>query len=148
VQNYGLWSSALAPAGWHGTHLGFEYFVGPDGDLLTADGQQLESIVAQDLRALGVDDSSIEHITIVRSPFAYPICDPARDAGVARVRDFLRRDYPSLHPIGRNGMQRYDNQDHAMLSAMRSVARYFGADVDPWRGNTDRGHHEVGLLRK
>ncbi len=148
VQNYGLWSSALAPAGWQGTHLGLEYFVGPDGDLMAADDEHFEGIVAQDLRALGIDDSAMEHIMFVRSPFAYPIRDPAGNAGVARIRDFLRREYPSLHPIGRNGMHRYDNQDHAMLSAMRSVARYFGSDVDPWQVNTDRAYHEVGLLKK
>jgi protoporphyrinogen oxidase len=148
IQNYGLWSSGLTPEHWGGTHLGFEYFVGPDGDLLTADDGRLQSIVEEDLVALGVDDSEVEHTMIVRSQFAYPICDPARDRSVARIRNFLRRDYPSLHPIGRNGMHRYDNQDHAMLSAMLSVARYFGEDVDPWRVNTDRRYHEAGLLKR
>ena len=64
-----------------------------------------------------------------------------------RIRSFLHRHYPSLHPIGRNGMHRYDNQDHAMLSAMQSVARYFGENVDLWQVNTDRRHHELGLLK-
>lgn len=108
----------------------------------------MRNIVEEDLRALGVDDSEVEHVLVVRSRFAYPICDPVRDRSVARIRDFLRREYPSLHPIGRNGMHRYDNQDHAMLSAMHSVDRYFGVDVDPWQVNTDRGYHETGLLKK
>lgn len=148
IQNYGLWSSGLAPEHWDGTYLGFEYFVGPDGDLLTADDDRLRDIVGEDLRALGVDDSAIEQVMIVRSPFAYPVYDPARDRSVGVIRDFLRRNYPSLHPIGRNGMHRYDNQDHAMLSAMHSVDRYFGGDVDPWQVNTDRRYHEAGLLEK
>ncbi len=84
---------------------------------------------------------------IVRSQFAYPINDPAREQSVATIRDFLRRIHPSLHPIGRNGMHHYDNQDHAMLSAMRSVDRYFGENVDPWQVNTDRGYHESGLKK-
>ena len=148
LQNYGLWSRGLAPDHWDGTYLGFEYFVGPDGDLLTADDERMRNIVEEDLRALGVDDSEVEHVMVVRSRFAYPICDPVRDRSVARIRDFLRREYPSLHPIGRNGMHRYDNQDHAMLSAMHSVDRYFGVDVDPWQVNTDRGYHETGLLKR
>jgi protoporphyrinogen oxidase len=148
IQNYGLWSSGLAPAHWDGTYLGFEYFAGPDGDLLTADDERLRSIVDEDLVALGVEDSAVEHVMIVRSRFAYPICDPGRDASVARIRDFLRRNCPGLHPIGRNGMHRYDNQDHAMLSAMRSVDGYFGEDVDPWQVNTDRRYHETGLLKR
>lgn len=146
IQNYGLWSSALAPDSWDGTYLGFEYFVGPYGELLTADDERLRHIVEQDLRALGVDESAVEQVMIVRSRFAYPVCDATRDESVARIRDFLRRNYPSLHPIGRNGMHRYDNQDHAMLSAMHSVAHYFGDDVDPWQVNTDLGYHETGLV--
>ena len=85
---------------------------------------------------------------VVRSRHAYPVYDPTRDRSVALLRNFLRRNHPDLHPIGRNGMHRYDNQDHAMLSALRSVDRYFGEDVDPWQVNTDRRYHEVGLLRK
>jgi UDP-galactopyranose mutase len=146
VQNYGLWSGELTPEHWNGTYLGFEYFVGPDGDLMTADDERMRGIVEEDLRALGID-SEVAHVMVVRSPFAYPVYDPAREESVARIGDFLRRNYPTLHPIGRNGMHRYDNQDHAMLSAMHSVARYFGENVDPWQVNTERGYHERGLLR-
>ena len=84
---------------------------------------------------------------IVRSQFAYPIDDKARERGVARIRDYLRQKHPTLHPIGRNGMHRYDNQDHAMLSAMHSVSRYLGENVDPWQVNADRGYHEAGLMK-
>ncbi|MET0455038.1 MAG: FAD-dependent oxidoreductase [Mycobacterium sp.] len=147
IQNYGLWSSGLTPDGWDGTFLGFEYFVGPNAELLAADDERLRAVVEDDLRALGVDDTDVEHVMIVRSRFAYPIYDPVRDRSVGRIRDFLRRNYPSLHPIGRNGMHRYDNQDHAMLSAMHSVDRYFGGNVDPWQVNTDRGYHEAGLRK-
>ena len=147
IQNYRRWSTGLSPENWNGTFLGLEYFSGPDGDLWKADDEQLKSIAAHDLRALGIDDSTIERVMIVRSQFAYPINDPGRDRNVARLRDFLGRNYPSLHPVGRNGMHRYDNQDHAMLSAMQSVAQYFGENVDPWRVNTDRGYHESGLLK-
>ena len=100
------------------------------------------------MQALGIENVDIQHVSIVRSQFAYPIYDPARDRGVARIRDYLRRTYPSLHPIGRNGMHRYDNQDHAMLSAMQSVDKYFGVNVDPWQVNTEPGYHEAGLLQE
>jgi protoporphyrinogen oxidase len=148
IQNYGNWSSALAPEGWEGTFLGFEYFIGPDGELRPSSDEDLTSTVEQDLRALGVAGSEVEHVMVVRSRFAYPIRNPLQDRGVAQIRDYLRERYPSLHPIGRNGMHRYDNQDHAMLSAIHSVARYFGENVDPWQVNTDRGYHEAGLLRR
>ena len=82
---------------------------------------------------------------IVRSQFAYPINDPTREQNIAALRDYLRRIHPTLHPMGRNGMHHYDNQDHAMLSAMHSVARYFGDTVDPWQVNTSLCYHESGL---
>jgi UDP-galactopyranose mutase len=147
IQNYGNWSSELAPKDWEGTYLGFEYFIGPDGHLWTADDAHLRNVVEADLRRLGIDDSEVERVMIVRSQYAYPISDPARDRSVERIKNYLRQTYPSLHPIGRNGMHRYDNQDHAMLSAMQSVDRYFGANVDPWRVNTERGHHESGVKK-
>jgi protoporphyrinogen oxidase len=147
IQNYAKWSPALAPAGFSGTHLGFEYFVAPGNELRPSNDEDLSSTVERDLKALGVDVADVEHVMIVRSQFAYPIRGPIQDRSVALIRNYLRHHYPSLHAIGRNGMHRYDNQDHAMLSAMYSVARYFGENVDPWQVNTGRGYHEHGLLR-
>ena len=148
IQNYGRWSSDLTPDGWQGTYLGLEYFTMPEDDLWVVDHESLGEIVEQDLRAVGIDNTLIEHIAIVRSQFAYPIYDPTRERAVARIRDYLRKNHPTLHPIGRNGMHRYDNQDHAMLSAMRSVERYFGSSVDPWQVNTGRLYHEAGLIKQ
>jgi protoporphyrinogen oxidase len=147
IQNYGNWSPALAPEGFTGTHLGFEYFTLPHDDLWVAGDEGLGTIVERDLRTLGVEESALEHVMIVRSQYAYPIYDPGRQRNVIRIRDFLRQNHPTLHPIGRNGMHRYDNQDHAMLSALRSVAQYFGENADPWQVNTDLTYHESGLLR-
>lgn len=147
IQNYAHWSSALAPKGFDGTYLGFEYFIGPDEELRPSMTEDLTTTVERDLRTLGVSTSDVEHVMVVRSRYAYPIRNAAQDRSVAQIRDYLRATYPSLHTIGRNGMHRYDNQDHAMLSAMQSVDRYFGKNVDPWQVNTDRGYHEAGLLR-
>jgi protoporphyrinogen oxidase len=147
IQNYAHWSSALAPRGFDGTYLGFEYFIGPDEELRPCAEEDLTTTVESDLRKLGVDAGDVEHVMVVRSRHAYPIRDATQDRSVAQIRDYLRATYPSLHPIGRNGMHRYDNQDHALLSAMQSVDRYFGKNVDPWQVNTDRGYHEAGLLR-
>lgn len=146
IQNYGRWSSGLAPENWTGTHLGLEYYTLPTDDLWVTSNESLGDIVEEDLRTLGVA-ADLDHCMIVRSQFAYPINDPMREQSVAMLRDYLRRIHPSLHPMGRNGMHRYDNQDHAMLSALRSVAQYFGEDADPWQVNTDRGYLESGLIR-
>lgn len=147
VQNYLRWSPALAPKGFSGTYLGLEYFTVPHDDLWLADDETLRGIVEHDLQVLGVGDSSVQQLMIIRSQFAYPIYESGRERNVVRIRDYLRENHPGLHPIGRNGMHRYDNQDHAMLSALRSVDRYFGEKVDPWLVNADLGYHETGLLR-
>jgi UDP-galactopyranose mutase len=147
IQNYTRWSAGLSPAHWHGTHLGLEYFTNADGDLWAADDDSMARIVEEDLHALGLGGSTVRQMMVVRSQFAYPVYDPARESSVALIRDYLRTYHPSLRPMGRNGMHHYDNQDHAMLSAMQSVARYFGEDVDPWRVNTDLRYQESGLLK-
>lgn len=147
IQNYRRWSPDLAPSNWDGTYLGFEYYIGPDGELWTASDERLTKMVEEDLRTLGLGDSDVDRIMVVRSQFAYPVHDPGRDRNVARIRDYLQEHHSTIHPIGRNGMHHYDNQDHAMLSAVRSVARYFGESADPWQVNTARLYHETGLLK-
>ncbi|MCH9666523.1 MAG: FAD-dependent oxidoreductase [Actinomycetia bacterium] len=147
IQNYRRWSPDLAPRNWDGTYLGFEYYIGPEGELWTASDKRLTGMVEKDLRTLGMGDSHVERIMVARSQFAYPVHDPTRDRNVARIRDYLREHHPTIYPIGRNGMHHYDNQDHAMLSAVRSVARYFGKNADPWQVNTARVYHETGLLK-
>ena len=104
IQNYGRWSPALAPQNWNGTHLGLEYFTLPHDDLWVASDESLGDIVEQDLRTLGFDHSEIGHVMVVRSQFAYPIYDPGRERNVARIRDYLKQNHPTMHPIGRNGM--------------------------------------------
>ena len=146
IQNYGRWSDGLAPAGWDGTHLGFEYFTDGVISLWDEGDDDMVRTVAADLKAIGCGASDIEHIMIWRSQYAYPVHDATRERSVQRIRDHLAANYPSLHPMGRNGTHHYDNQDHAMLSAMRSVEKYFGLDVDPWQANTDRRYHESGLI--
>ncbi|TFV59662.1 protoporphyrinogen oxidase [Mycobacterium sp. PS03-16] len=146
IQNYCEWSPELTPAGFGGTYLGLEYFTNAEDDLWAADDDSLTSIVESDLRTFGIV-SAVEPVVFVRSQYAYPVYDLARERGVALIREFLRRQHPSLRPMGRNGMHHYDNQDHAMLSAMQSVARYFGDDADPWQVNTDLRYQESGLLR-
>lgn len=147
VQNYTRWSAGLSPARWPGTHLGLEYFTNADDDLWAADDESMARIVGEDLRALGLDDSAVQQMMFLRSEFAYPVYDPARESSVALIRDYLRTHHPSLRPMGRNGTHHYDNQDHAMLSAMASVAGYFGEDVDPWRVNTDLRYQESRRLK-
>jgi protoporphyrinogen oxidase len=83
---------------------------------------------------------------VVRQPKAYPFYDRDYIANVATIRKELERSYPQLHLVGRNGMHRYNNQDHAMMTgilAARNIAA--GRTIyDLWQVNQDAEYHEAG----
>ena len=82
---------------------------------------------------------------VVRQPKAYPVYDDAYARHVATLRAELQR-YPNLHLVGRNGMHKYNNQDHAMMTAMLTVENIAaGRQVyDVWRVNQDALYLERG----
>jgi protoporphyrinogen oxidase len=75
-------------------------------------------------------------------PKAYPMYDSAYKENVAVLRDWLAEHAPNVYPVGRNGMHRYNNQDHSMLTAMLSVENIFGAHHDVWNVNVEQEYHE------
>jgi hypothetical protein len=79
----------------------------------------------------------------VRMPKAYPVYDPDYVDNVAILRDWLEEHVPNVHPVGRNGMHRYNNQDHSMYTAMLSVENILtGAGHDIWAVNVEEEYHE------
>ena len=74
-------------------------------------------------------------------PKAYPIYDGTYRQHLERIRDYLD-PIANLHPVGRNGMHKYNNQDHSMLTAMMAVWNMCGAMHDAWAVNTDFEYHE------
>jgi protoporphyrinogen oxidase len=87
--------------------------------------------------------------TVVRQPKAYPVYDEGYQDRVARIRQALEAQYPALHLVGRNGMHKYNNQDHAMMTAMLTVENIKrGKRVfDVWQVNQDAEYHEDGEAR-
>jgi len=83
---------------------------------------------------------------VVRQEKAYPVYDDAYRENVEALRRDLEDRYPTLHMVGRNGMHRYNNQDHAMMTAMLTVKNIaHGARVyDIWNVNEDAEYHESG----
>jgi hypothetical protein len=80
-------------------------------------------------------------------PKAYPIYDSAYRGHLQAVREFID-PIRNLHTVGRNGMHKYNNQDHSMLAAMMAVANMQGASHDVWEVNTDFDYHEEQQLAK
>jgi protoporphyrinogen oxidase len=83
---------------------------------------------------------------VVRQEKAYPVYDDEYAANVDAMRTELEAAHPTLHLVGRNGMHRYNNQDHAMMTAMLTVENIAaGARIyDTWCVNEDAEYHEAG----
>jgi hypothetical protein len=83
---------------------------------------------------------------VVRQEKAYPVYDETYAAHVAAMREDLEARFPTLHLVGRNGMHRYNNQDHAMMTAMLSVENIKAGQrvYDIWCVNEDAEYHEAG----
>ena len=83
---------------------------------------------------------------VVRQPKAYPVYDDDYAKHVATISDELEAKYPTLHLVGRNGMHKYNNQDHAMMTAMLCVQNILAERkiYDLWQVNQDAEYHESG----
>ena len=75
-------------------------------------------------------------------PKAYPYYDADYTRNVETLRKWLEVNVPNVHPVGRNGMHRYNNQDHSMYTAMLTVENIMGASHDVWSVNVEEEYHE------
>ncbi|MET0395791.1 MAG: NAD(P)/FAD-dependent oxidoreductase [Longimicrobiaceae bacterium] len=141
IQNFRNWSPAMVPDEGR-TCLGLEYFCFEGDGLWTAPDGELVALATRELAELGLaDPERVRDGTVVRVPKAYPVYDAAYRAHLDAVRAHLD-PIPNLHLIGRNGMHKYNNQDHSMLTAMMTVWNMQGAEHDVWAVNTDFDYHE------
>jgi protoporphyrinogen oxidase len=145
IQNFNNWSAAMVPTP-NTTCLGMEYFCFKGDGLWTSHDRDLIAQASGELEALGLARASdVVDGTVIRMTKAYPIYDSTyRDC-----LDVVRRHIDpiaNLHTVGRNGMHKYNNQDHSMLTAMMAVWNMKGAAHDLWEVNTDFEYHEEQKL--
>ena len=145
IQNFNNWSKAMVPDAGR-TCLGLEYFCFKGDGLWDSTDEALIAQASRELEELGLAKAaSVRDGTVIRMPKAYPIYDAAYRGHLDAVRDFID-PIPNLHPVGRNGMHKYNNQDHSMLTAMMAVWNMQGAKHDIWEVNTDFEYHEEQRL--
>jgi protoporphyrinogen oxidase len=142
VQNYGSWSPFMVKEGR--TCLGLEFFVNEGDEMWTKSDADL---IAQGTRELChlklIDDpSAVQSGYVVRMPKAYPVYDEYYQGNVSTLRKWLEANTPNVFPCGRNGMHKYNNQDHSMVTAMLSVENILGAHHDVWSVNVEAEYHE------
>jgi protoporphyrinogen oxidase len=147
IQNYKSWSSDMVadPAT---TCYGLEYFCGEADELWQLSDPDLVALAKRELAQLGLANAEdVLDGTVVRQQRAYPVYDGEYQERVLVVRRELERRFPTFHPVGRNGMHKYNNQDHAMMTAMLTVKNILAGNRqhDTWQVNDDAEYHETAV---
>lgn len=145
IQNFANWSPEMVPDPTI-TCLGLEYFCF-QGDALwaMADGD-LIALATRELETLGLaGNEAILDGAVMRQPKAYPVYDDTYIAHIQCIRAALPSAGEGLQVVGRNGMHKYNNQDHSMMTAMLAAKNILGHQpiYDPWNVNQDAEYIEA-----
>jgi protoporphyrinogen oxidase len=141
VQNFKNWSADMVPDPSK-TCLGLEYFCFEGDGLWAMRDEELIELGKRELQQLGLARAEeVEDGTVLRVPKAYPVYDSTYRESLEVLRDFFA-GVPNLQPVGRNGMHRYNNQDHSMLTAVLAARNILGDSHDLWHVNTDAAYNE------
>jgi protoporphyrinogen oxidase len=146
VQNFRSWSPEMVPEEGVAC-VGLEYFCFEGDGLWSSSDEDLIALATSEMEILGlVDPAKVIGGAVVRQEKAYPVYDEDYAANVAAMRHELEARHPTLHLVGRNGMHRYNNQDHAMMTAMLTVENILAGRrvYDTWCVNEDAEYHEAG----
>jgi protoporphyrinogen oxidase len=147
IQNFRSWSPEMIPNPDH-TCLGLEYFCFEGDGVWTAPDAELIELAKREIAHVGlVKPEDVVDACVVRQAKAYPVYDEDYQAHVEAVRQDLEANFPTLHLVGRNGMHKYNNQDHAMMTAMLTVENILAGErrYDVWQVNEDAEYGEAGL---
>jgi protoporphyrinogen oxidase len=145
VQNYRSWSPEMVPAGM--SCLGLEYFCFEGDNLWDAPDDDLTALAKKEVAQIGlIAAEDVVDARVVRQPKAYPVYDEDYRDNIAAIRLDLEGSYPTLHMVGRNGMHKYNNQDHSMMTAMLTARNILAGQrlYDVWTVNEDAQYHEAG----
>jgi protoporphyrinogen oxidase len=142
IQNFRNWSAAMVPEPGT-TCLGLEYFCNEGDWLWTMPDEKLTRLARAELVKLGFARAEeIFDAAIVRQKKAYPVYDPSYREHLEVLKAYLLR-FENLQMVGRNGLHKYNNQDHAMLTALLAARNVLGETHDVWAVNTEEEYHEI-----
>jgi protoporphyrinogen oxidase len=145
IQNFANWSPDMVPEPGKSC-LGMEYFCNVGDDLWGMSDNYLMALATRELNAIGLAKPlRVTDGVVVRMPRAYPVYVENHPEVIAILRAYLQR-FSNLQPVGRNGMHRYNNMDHSMLTAMFAVRNLFHERLDLWSVNVDEAYHEEGEM--
>lgn len=146
VQNFRSWSPEMVPDE-NIACVGLEYFCFENDGLWSSSDEDLVELAKKEMAILGLcKPEDVVGGAVVRQEKAYPVYDDSYEDNVETMRDDLETRFPTLHMVGRNGMHRYNNQDHAMMTAMLTVENIEAGTRkwNVWNVNEDAEYHEAG----
>ena len=141
IQNFRAWSPDMVPNDEHAS-IGMEYFCHEGDGLWEMSDDDLIAQAAGELETLGLAEAStVIGGKIIRQPKAYPVYDGEYRDALDTIQAWID-GLENFQTVGRNGMHRYNNQDHSQLTAMLAVKNILGEDHDLWNVNVERSYHE------
>ena len=143
IQNFKNWSPDMVPD-QSKTCLGLEYFCFEGDGLWNMADADLIRLGTSEVKEIGLlGGANVIDGTVVRMPKAYPVYDEGFESALDVVRRHLLT-FSNLQVAGRNGLHKYNNQDHSMVTAVLAAQNVLGAHHDVWAINADDEYHEEG----
>jgi len=141
VQCFKNWSPFMVPDE-NTSSLGLEYFCTEGDDVWESCDEELIELAKREIKELGLaEPSSVFDAFVARMPKTYPVYQAGYREHLRVIKNYLA-GFENLQCIGRNGMFKYNNMDHSILSALLAVENIFGADNDLWSVNVEEEYHE------
>jgi protoporphyrinogen oxidase len=148
IQNYRSWSPWMVPDPSTAC-VGLEYFCFQGDDLWESSDEELVALATRELEQLGLADrAAVARGYVTRVPLAYPMYDADYARRIEVIRSWLQ-SIGNLQQVGRNGLHRYNNSDHSMLTALRAVDNLLsGAAHDLWEVNVESSYQEEDVAEQ
>jgi len=141
IQNFKNWSPYMVPDK-NKTCIGMEYFCSEGDNVWNSRDEELVELARNEIETVGLAESKyVEEGVVVRTEKAYPVYDDNYVRNIETIKSYIN-GFENLQTIGRNGMHRYNNMDHSMLTALLAVENLSGKTHDLWTVNTEQEYHE------
>jgi protoporphyrinogen oxidase len=142
IQNFKNWSPDMVPDA-DKSCLGMEYFCSEGDELWEMSDSKLIELASQEIirLGLGVNPGDVKDGCVIRQYKAYPVYDGEYRKHLKVIQKYFRK-FENLQTVGRNGMHRYNNQDHSMLTALLAAKNILGEKHNLWNVNVERSYHE------
>ena len=141
IQNYKNWSEDMVSEP-HCTTLGLEYFLWEKDEEWNWSNERLIDMGIRECSEIGmIQPKEVKEATVVRMKKAYPVYDMDYTRNLEVIKNYLA-NFDNLQTVGRNGLHRYNNQDHSMLTGIYAARNTLGSQYDVWSVNTEKSYHE------